>query len=177
MIATKTKQKIVRSDDFFAAIIAAIDYKVVANNEILLPVVRNNQAAKHSFFEKRAIGQVFAPQTSISHILDAMIAMGAAFDVAEDNFQVVKSEGLTEVERNYLIANEKEVLCTLHQRLLIKHWFYDSPELLEDFAFDIYEFEAILAEAAGLYTYDTYFQSVSHAAQKWFVQLLDLIKQ
>jgi hypothetical protein len=119
-----------------------------------------------------------SPQTvSISQKLDVMIEAGAAFDVVEDRFEVIGSERLTENQRRYLIANEKEVLCTLHQRLLLKHWFYDSPELLEDFALDIYEREAILGEENELYTDEIYFLAVSETSRKWFGKLLDEMKK
>jgi hypothetical protein len=65
------------------------------------------------------------------------------------------------------------VICTLHQRLLLKHWFYDSPEMLEDFAFDIYEREAILAEENELYTDEIYFLAISEISRKWFGNLLN----
>ena len=118
-----------------------------------------------------------SPQAvSISHKLDAMVEAGAAFDVAEDNLVVVGGERLTEQQRQYLIDNEKEVLCTLHQRLLMKHWFYGSRELLESFAFDIYEREAILAEENELYTDEIYFLAVCETSRKWFSNLLDELK-
>jgi hypothetical protein len=118
-----------------------------------------------------------SPRTvSISQKLDAMIEAGASFDVAEDNFEVVGGEWLTELQRQYLIANEREALCTLHQRLLLKYWFYDSPELLERFAFDIYEREAILGEENELYTDEIYFQAVCITSRKWFGKLLDELK-
>ena len=110
---------------------------------------------------------------SIVHKLDAMIEAGAAFDVAEHNFAVVGGELLTEQQRQYLITNENEVLCTLHQSLLMKHWFNDSPELLERFAFDIYEREAILGEENELYTDEIYFQAVKQVTAKWFGNILD----
>ncbi|HLM59887.1 MAG TPA: hypothetical protein VK308_03685 [Pyrinomonadaceae bacterium] len=118
-----------------------------------------------------------SPRTvSISQKLDAMIEAGAAFDVAEDRFEVVGSERLTEDQKQYLVVNEREVICTLHQRLLLKHWFYDSPEMLEDFAFDIYEREAILAEENELYTDEIYFLAISEISRKWFGNLLNELK-
>lgn len=80
---------------------------------------------------------------------------------------------MTESERRYLIAHESEVLCTLHQILLMKYLFCDSAELLEKFALDIYERESVIAEETGFYTYETYFQAVCEVARKWFAVLLD----
>lgn len=121
--------------------------------------------------------EALKPAESISQKLDAMIEAGAAFDVAEHNFLVIGGERLTEQQRQYLIDNEKEVLCTLHQSLLTKHLFSHSPELLESFGFDIYEREAILAEENELYTDDIYFLAVSETSRKWFGKLLDELKK
>ncbi len=170
MIATKQRQKKIRNFSSLLNTIVAPD-----NAEIIRPVAPNNQPAKDSFFENRAMLQSFQPEQSISRKLDAMIEAGAAFDVTEDSFEVIGGERLPETDRQYLTTNKMPVLCTLHQRLLMKHWFNDSPELLESFAFDIFERESILAEENELYTYETYYEAVSETSQKWFINLLDAI--
>ncbi len=136
---------------------------------------KNDGYTGYSFFATRAMMQSFQPEQSISRKLDAMIEAGASFDVTEDSFEVIGGEQLTETDRQYLTTNKMPVLCTLHQRLLMKHWFNDSPELLESFAFDIFERESILAEENELYTYETYYEAVSETSQKWFINLLDAI--
>ncbi|MGI8495145.1 MAG: hypothetical protein ACR2L1_07510 [Pyrinomonadaceae bacterium] len=166
MIVTETKNKKSTDTNFFAKIIAAIDNTEQLNGEISRPIASNNQSAKDSFFESRAIGQSFQPEQSISRKLDSMVEAGAAFDVAEYNFEVIGSKNLTESELQYLIANEKAVLCTLHQKLLMKYWFCYSADLLENFASDIYERESIMAEENRVYSYDTYFEAVSGTSQK-----------
>ncbi len=169
MITTETRQKKIRN---FAALLNTVTK--ISKVETPYPVIFKNEAENDSFFETRTVLQGFVPAQSINQKLNAMIEASAAFDVAEENFEVIGGDRLTEYQRQYLVANEKEVLCTLHQRLLLKHWFYDSPELLEDFAFDIYEREAILVECDGFYSYETYFAAVRETSQKWFAQLLTL---
>lgn len=159
--------------NFFAEIIAAIDYVERPHIEVLHPFVSNNQSAKDAFFENRGLMEGFVPEQSIIPKLDAMIKVGVTFDVAEDQFEITGGERLTEAERRYLILNEREVLCALHQILLIKYLFYGSAELLEKFALDIYERESIITEETGIYTYEAYFQAVREVAQKWFAVLLD----
>jgi len=170
MVATKQRQKKNRN---FSSLLNTIT--APRNAEILHPIAPENQPAKDSFFEARGMRQSFQPEQSISRKLDAMIEAGAAFDVAEHNFEVIGSKYLTGQQRQYLTANGREALCTLHQRLLMKHWFYDSKELLESFAFDIYERESILAQETGFYSYETYFEAVSETSRKWFTNLLDSI--
>ncbi len=170
MITTKSRQKKTRN---FATLLNTVAN--AAKPETLHPAGLSNQSAEDSFFDNRTMRQGLSPAQSTSHKLDAMIEAGAAFDVAEHNFVVFGGESLTEAERQYLIVKEKEVLCTLHQRMLLKHWFYDSPEMLEDFAFVIYERESILTEETGFYSYETYFAAVCETSQIWFAQLLTLI--
>lgn len=167
MITTKQRQKKIRN---FSSLLNTI--AVPGNAETIYPVTPNNQP-KDSFFENRAMLQSFQTGQSISRKLDAMIEAGASFDVIEDSFEVVGGEQLTEPQKQYLVVNEKQVLCTLHQRLLMKHLFYDSTELLESFAFDIFERESILTEENQLYTYATYYEAVCEVSQKWFIDLLD----
>lgn len=143
------------------------------HSEIISAASVKTPRAEDSFFHARQLMQSYRPEKSISQTLDAMIKSGAAFDVAEHNFEVIGSKYLTEQQRQYLTANGKEALCTLHQRLLMKHWFYDSPELLESFAFDIFERESILAEETGYYAYETYLGAVSETSRKWFADLLN----
>ena len=126
MIAVKQKQKKIRN---FSSLLNTIASPTKA--EILRPVVLNNQSTKDSFFERRLMLQSFRPEESISAKLDAMIESGAAFNVTEDDFQVIGSEQLTERQKQYLTTNEKEILCTLHQRFLMKHYFYDSLNYLK----------------------------------------------
>lgn len=173
MIATATKNKKRVDTNFFAEIIAAIDCTGKSKSEIPLQIAANNQPAKDEFFETRGMLQSFRPEQSISQKLDAMIETGASFDVAEYEFEVIGGERLTETDRQYLTANKMPVLCTLHQRLLMKYLFYDSTELLENFAFHIFERESILAEENELYTYEIYFETVSDISRKWFASLLD----
>jgi hypothetical protein len=175
MLATATKNEAKPKTDFFAEIIAAIDNAEHTTIEMSPLIGSGIQAEKDSFLEPRAVSQPFQPATSISQKLDAMIEASAAFDVSEDKFEIVGSDNLTEGQKQYLVDNEREVLCTLHQRLLLKHLFSHSPELLEEFAFDIYEREAILADGNGNYTYETYFEAVRVTSQKWFVRLIDSI--
>jgi hypothetical protein len=173
MIATATIKKSKFDAVFFAEIIAAIDSTEKKQASIPQLVAVENRNAQDSFFASRGMMQSFCPAESISARLDAIIEAGAAFDVAENDFEVVGAERLTEEQRQYLTANEKPVLGTLHQRLLCKHLFNDSKELLETFAFEIYEREAVLAEAKGFYDYETYFDAVSAISRKWFAQLLE----
>lgn len=151
-------------------------------SEIPQPIIDESKTAEFkkadsitssSFFERRAMLQSFQPKESISRKLDAMIEAGAAFDVTEDSFKIIGGKYLTDNQQQYLITNEKEVLCTLHQRLLMKYLFYDSTELLESFAFDIFERESLMAEETGVYNYETYFETISEASRKWFANLLD----
>jgi hypothetical protein len=173
MLATATKNETKPETNFFAEIIAAIDNAEHTTIEMSPLIDSGIQAEKDSFLEPRTVSQPFQPATSISQKLDSMIEAGAAFDVAEDNFEIVGGDNLTEGQKQYLVDNEKEVLCTLHQRLLMKHWFSHSPELIEDFAFDIYKRVAIMAEGNGFYTDEIYFEAVRETSRKWFSSLLD----
>ncbi len=115
----------------------------------------------------------YRPAESISGKLDALIGKGAEFDVAEDDFIVTGAENLNESERRYLDFNKAPVLCTLQQRLLVKYLLFDSAELLNDFAVEIYERESIQAEETGFFTYETYYAAVREITAKWFARLLD----
>lgn len=67
--------------NFFAEIIAAIDYVERPYGEVLHSIVSNYQSAKNSFFENRGLMQGFAPEQSIILKLEVMRKVGAAFDV------------------------------------------------------------------------------------------------
>jgi hypothetical protein len=166
MVGVKTKSKINLSS-FFKSFGKAADSKTTTE-----PFSPHRRVDRSPIFENSTKLQCLAPIQSISHKLNVMIEKGTRFDVGEQKFEVVGGEHLPEFDRQYLVANEKEVLCTLYQRLLVKHWFNDSRELLEEFAFDVEEREAIIAEQYGLFTDDSYFEAVRGTLQKWFALLL-----
>ncbi len=155
MVGTGIKTKTANEIDFFAEVIAAIDY------------------ADHPTETKQDV--------SLTGSLNRMIAAGASFDVGMDNFQIFGADYLTEAEKGYLEVNKIYVLCTLQQSLLVKHLFSHSPEKFEDFSFEILEREAINFEnclnstltKADETPFEIYFEAVKGVTKKWFADLLE----
>jgi len=106
-------------------------------------------------------------------ILNRFIEAGITFDVSADDFQVIDgSHNLNDSDRDFLKLNVAAVLCHLQQSLLMKHLFSHSPELFEDFAFEIMERESIMTETLEL-NYELYCAVVRDVTQIWFERLLN----
>ncbi len=105
---------------------------------------------------------------SFTERLNAMIAAGASFDVATDDFQIFGAENLTETEKQFLTVNQPFVLCTLQQALLMK---YLPIDLIPDFIFEVKERAAIVEDGAD--STDTPFEIVRDVTKEWFADVLD----
>jgi len=109
----------------------------------------------------------------LREILNRFIENGVWFDVSAADFQIIdKTQTLKTSDREFLNLNGAAILCQLQQSLLMKHLFSHSPELLEDFAFEIWERESILIETAET-NYDFYCAAVKDVTRGWFEQLLN----
>jgi hypothetical protein len=117
----------------------------------------------------------------LHEILNRFIFAGVTFDVATDDFQIVdNAKSLKASDREFLELNFSIILCQLQQSLLMKHLFNHSPDLFEDFAFEITEREAIISEdclnsqltKADKTSFEIYFEAVKSVTRKWFDELL-----
>lgn len=97
---------------------------------------------------------------SLIERLNRMIAAGASFDVATDDFQVCGADKLTDAEKGFLAINKIQILCTLQQGLLVRHLFSHKPELQQIFISQIEKRGADL-------------QTVCEITTKWFARLLE----
>jgi len=149
MMQTATGNKTINETNFFAGILAAIS---------------NGENEPEILFETHS--------ESLTQSLNRMIEAGASFDVAADDFQVVGSENLTTTDKYFLEQNKTGALCHLQQFLLVKHLFSHSPEQFEEFAFEIYEREAIITDG-GEASFPVHCAAVKSVTAKWFARLLD----
>jgi len=105
-------------------------------------------------------------------ILNRFIADGITFDVSADDFQTTGGAQILKTsDREFLKLNGAAILCQLQQSLLMKHLFNQSPERLEDFAFEITERESLLTITAKT-PFEIYLFAVKDVTKKWFAELL-----
>ncbi len=114
-------------------------------------------------------------------VLNRFIEAGVTFDVAADDFLFIDpSQTLKLSDMEFLKTNNTAILCQLQQSLLMKHLFSHSPELFEDFAFEIREREAIILanrpktelRITDKTRFQIYFDAVNQTTRKWFAELL-----
>ncbi len=115
-------------------------------------------------------------------VLNRFIENGITFDVSADDFLFIdKAQTLKLSDMEFLKLNSAAILCQLQQSLLMKHLFSHSPELFEDFAFEIREREAIFSADCLIKPltktaetqYIFYFEAVKSVTKKWFNELLN----
>jgi hypothetical protein len=110
-------------------------------------------------------------------VLNGFIADGISFDVSADDFQTVDEARILKAsDKDFLKLNSAAILCQLQQSLLMKHLFSHSPELFEDFSFEIMERESLMTIPAKT-PFEIYFEAVSCITRKWFNDLLDLLNE
>ena len=110
-------------------------------------------------------------------VLNRFIADGIAFEVSADDFQTIDGANLLKKsDREFLKINGAAILCQLQQSLLMKHLFSHSPELLEDFAFEITERECLSSPLTitDKTRFEIYFEAVKFTTRKWFEDLLEM---
>ena len=106
-------------------------------------------------------------------VLNRFIEKGITFDVSATNFQIIdRAQILKTSDKQFLQINNAAILCHLQQSLLMKHLFSHSPELLEDFSFEIMERESLLTIPAKT-LFEIYFEAVRSITLKWFNDLLN----
>jgi len=117
----------------------------------------------------------------LHEVLNRYIEAGVAFDVSADDFLFIdKAQTLKLSDMEFLKINSAAILCQFQQSLLMKHLFSHSPELFEDFAFEIWGREAIIlanrpetelriTDKTG---FQIYFDAVNQTTRKWFADLL-----
>ncbi len=107
-------------------------------------------------------------------ILNWFIKNGVAFDVGADAFHVLDNRQILRDEhRDFFKRNFSDILCHLHQSLLMKHLFSHSSELLEDFIFEVSEREAIAAEYEEL-SLENHCRAVKAVTKNWFEFLVEM---
>jgi hypothetical protein len=106
-------------------------------------------------------------------VLNRFIENGTTFDVSADDFQVIDTnQKLKTSDKEFLKLNSAVILCHLQQSLLMKHLFSHSPEQFEDFAFEIYEREAIMT-GDGRESFSIHCEAVKDVSKNWFSKLLN----
>jgi len=113
----------------------------------------------------RALTQQQEP--TLQERLNRLIAAGASFDVAADDFQIVGADCLTGSEKQFLVTNKSAVLCTLQQSALQK---YLSLSDLQMFTYEFKERAAVISDGETL---EPTFEIISTATGEWFADLLD----
>jgi len=108
--------------------------------------------------------------------LNRFIENGVAFDVSDDDFQVIdNNQKLKLSDKQFLELNNAAILCHLQQSLLVKHLFNHSPEQFEDFAFEITERECLKTplRITDKTPFEIYLEAVKSTTRKWFADLLE----
>lgn len=105
--------------------------------------------------------------------LNRFIERGCVFAVFANAFHFIdKRQALKLSDLEFLKLNKQDILCQLQQSLLTKQLFTHSPELIEDFAFEIMERESLMTITAET-SIGIYYEAVKDTTKKWFNDLLD----
>jgi hypothetical protein len=132
----------------------------------LLSVNQKNYGSKNNDDPARFEADTF------HEVLNRFIESGITFEVSADDFQIVDpAQILKTSDKQFLQINDAAILCQLQQSLLMKHLFSHSPELFEDFSFEIMERESLMTIAAKT-PFKIYFKAVKSTTQIWFDELL-----
>ncbi len=139
-------------------------------SELVSAVIRSGHS-RHSFKNNDKLAEL---KTDYFHTeLNRFIENGVAFDVSDDDFQVIdNNQKLKLSDKQFLELNNAAILCHLQQSLLVKHLFNHSPEQFEDFAFEIREREAIMTGGESE-TFLIYCEAVKDVSKNWFTDLLE----
>ncbi len=127
--------------------------------------------------------KIYAPQNNedleeiktdyFHRILNRFIKNGITFEVSADDFHFIdEAQKLKLSDLEFLKLNNADVLCHLQQSLLMKHLFNHSPELLDDFAFEIKERESLLT-ITDKTPFEIYEEAIKDTTMKWFTDLLE----
>ncbi len=109
-------------------------------------------------------------------VLNGFIEKGITFEVSETDLNIVDPARILKTsDKQFLQINNAAILCQLQQSLLMKHLFSHSPELFEDFAFEIMERECLISPLPITDTtrFEIYLEAVKSTTRKWFAELLN----
>lgn len=138
-------------------------------NSLVFAVIRSDEF-RH--FPKKTDELADIKSEKLHEILNRFIADGVRFEVSDDGFQIIDSnQNLKASDKEFLKLNDAAILCQLQQSLLTKHLFSLSPELIEDFAFEIEEREALMA-INNDESFPSQSEAVRDVSKNWFNYLL-----
>ncbi len=165
---------VIRSDEFRHFPENLTNSREAEKQTNLVSAVIRSGHSRQSFKTNDDLAQFEAD--TFHQILNRFIEKGITFEVSADDFQTVDGANALKIsDKEFLKLNGAAILCQLQQSLLMKHLFSHSPELFEDFAFEIRERECLKTplRITDKTRFEIYLEAVKSTTRKWFTDLLE----